>query len=107
MTTRFSFYFQICKLHIDLENMYFILQTIFFSILLIAMFHYLWNYLKDIYSTKKTRDLVGSQTQKYKNVLDEILRNKQNNKENLDINEKDRKELMDDAVEFMRTFVNN
>lgn len=87
--------------------MYFILQTIFFSILLIAMFHYLWNYLKDIYSTKKTRDLVGSQTQKYKNVLDEILRNKQNNKENLDINEKDRQELMDDAVEFMRTFVNN
>lgn len=87
--------------------MYFILQTIFFSILLIAMFHYLWNYIKDIYSTKKTRDLVGSQTQKYKNVLDEILRNKQNNKENLDINEKDRQELMDDAVEFMKTMVHN
>ena len=56
--------------------MYFIIQTIIFSIIIITIFHYFWNYIKDIYSTKKTRDLVGSQTQKYKNVLDEILRNK-------------------------------
>jgi chaperone required for assembly of F1-ATPase len=83
--------------------MYFIFQTIFFSILLIAMFHYFWNYFKDLYSPKKTRDLVGSQTQKYKNILDEILRNNQLKKENLDINEKERQELIEDAAEFMRS----
>ena len=84
--------------------MYFILQTIFFSILLIAMFHYFWNYIKDIYSTKKTRDLVGSQTQKYKNILDEILRNNESKKNIIDINEKERQEVIEDAAEFLRTF---
>jgi hypothetical protein len=40
--------------------------------------HYLWNYIKDTYSTKKTKDLVGSQTQKYKTMLNEYIENNHN-----------------------------
>jgi|UniRef100_A0A6C0LS28 hypothetical protein len=32
--------------------------------------HSLWNYLKDTYTTKKTKDLVNSQIEKYKKMLE-------------------------------------
>uniref|UniRef100_A0A6C0KIL0 Uncharacterized protein n=1 Tax=viral metagenome TaxID=1070528 RepID=A0A6C0KIL0_9ZZZZ len=32
--------------------------------------HSLWNYLKDTYTTKKTKDLVNSQIEKYKKLLE-------------------------------------
>ena len=38
--------------------------------------HYGYNYIKTNYSYKKTKDLDGIQTQKYKNILSEILENK-------------------------------
>ena len=87
--------------------MFFIIQTIIFSIILIILFHYLWNYIKENYSTKKTRDLVGFQTQKYKNIIDEILRNKNIMKEDIEINEKDKKDLIYDAETFMENYINN
>jgi thiamine biosynthesis lipoprotein ApbE len=34
--------------------------------------HHLWIYIKDNYSVKKTKDLVGSQIQKYKTILNDI-----------------------------------
>jgi hypothetical protein len=37
--------------------------------------HQLWDYLKDKYSVKKTKDLVSSQIQKYKTILEEIQSN--------------------------------
>jgi hypothetical protein len=37
--------------------------------------HQLWDYLKDKYSVKKTKDLVSSQIQKYKTILEEIQTN--------------------------------
>ena len=51
------------------------ISTIVFSIVIILFGHYLWNSIKDTYSTKKTKDLVGSQTQKYKNILNEYIEN--------------------------------
>jgi len=60
-----------------------IVQTILLSIIIIIIIHFLWNYIKDTYSTKKTKDLVGSQTQKYKNMLDEYIENNNNNNNNV------------------------
>ena len=31
---------------------------------------YLWNYIKDNFSTKRTKDLVNSQIEKYKKILE-------------------------------------
>jgi hypothetical protein len=46
--------------------------TISLSIILIG--HYLWNYLLETYSDKVTKDIIGSQTQKYKVIIDELQR---------------------------------
>jgi hypothetical protein len=52
-----------------------ILITITISLLIIISVHYLWNYIKDTYSERKTKDLVGFQTQKYKSILSELIEN--------------------------------
>jgi hypothetical protein len=40
--------------------------------MIIILGHQLWMYMKDKYSIKKTKDLVGSQIQKYKTILSDI-----------------------------------
>jgi hypothetical protein len=40
--------------------------TIIISIIIISLLHYFWEYLKDTYSTKKVKDLVNTQIEKYK-----------------------------------------
>ena len=42
------------------------------SIIIIIILHYFYNYLKNTYSTKKTKDLVGFHIQKYQEILNEI-----------------------------------
>lgn len=56
--------------------------NIIISIIIIFIADSFWNYIKNTYSTKKTKDLVGSQIQKYKNMLEEI----QNQKEQIQMN---------------------
>ena len=66
--------------------------------------HFLWNYIKDTYSTKKTKDLVGSQTQKYKNMLDEYIENNNNNNnllENNFIPQEEFASMDDDLTQFL------
>ena len=55
-----------------------IIKTIIISIFVIFVLHFAYNYIKNNYSYKKTKDLVGIQTEKYKNILTEVLENKQN-----------------------------
>ena len=49
-----------------------IFLNILLSIIIIYLGHHLWEYLRDKYTTKKTVDLVNSQTQKYKKMMEEI-----------------------------------
>jgi hypothetical protein len=49
-----------------------ILSKIIISFIIIIVGHHLWLYIKDNYSVKKTKDLVGSQIQKYKTILNDI-----------------------------------
>ena len=44
--------------------------TIIISIGIILSIQYLWNYIKDNFSTKRTKDLVNSQIEKYKKILE-------------------------------------
>ena len=53
-----------------------IIQTIIISITIIFIIHYLFNYFKNNFTTMKTKDLVGFQSQKYKEILDELQKSK-------------------------------
>jgi len=82
---------------------YFILN-IFIYIFIIYICHEIWNYIKNTYSTKKTKDLVNIQIQKYKKMMKEIQDNNSDQNINntfLNYNEKD---LMDKQL---TEFVNN
>ena len=62
------------------SNLFFwIVINILISILLIYGAHEFWNYLKDTYSKKKTRDLLGTQIEKYKRMVGEIQNAKMEN----------------------------
>jgi len=61
-----------------LTMLFWILINVILSILVIYGGHYFWKYIKDTYSTKKTKDLVNVQIQKYKKIMTEMQNN--NNK---------------------------
>jgi len=63
--------------------MIWLFQNIIISIIIIILIHYLFNYLKDTYTTKKTKDLVKTQTEKYKTILDEMINKKNDVDENM------------------------
>jgi hypothetical protein len=44
--------------------------TIIISLGIILSMQYLWNYIKDNFSTKRTKDLVNTQIEKYKKILE-------------------------------------
>ena len=50
------------------------IQIIVF-IFIIYICHSIWIYLKDTYSTKKTKDLVNTQVSKYKQIISELQEN--------------------------------
>ena len=57
-----------------------IIFNIIISFILIFLIHQLWNWLKDNYSVKKTKDLVGSQISKYKAIIEELEKNNNSKK---------------------------
>lgn len=56
--------------------MWWILQTIIFSIAVIVILHYSWDYIKNTYSTPKTKDMIKIQSEKYDTILTELLKPK-------------------------------
>jgi hypothetical protein len=49
--------------------LWYITINIIIALLTILLLQYIWNYLKDNYSTKKTKDLAEFQAQKYKDMF--------------------------------------
>ena len=54
-----------------------IILNIILYILLIYLMQYGWNYLKDTYTTKKTKDVVNTQIKKYKDMFEKLQVSKQ------------------------------
>ena len=50
-----------------------LLKIIAISILIIIVIHYLYEYIKNTYSTNIKKDIIGFQTKKYKEIMEEIL----------------------------------
>ena len=49
-----------------------IFLNIIISLIIIYLCHQLWEYLKNTFSTKITKDLATSQIQKYKQMMEEL-----------------------------------
>jgi hypothetical protein len=77
-----------------------ILFQILLSVLIIYGIHSIWNYLKDTYSTKKTRDLVNSQISKYKRLIEDIQSN-QPAAVPLFENQEEKEAMQNELAEFM------
>jgi Asp/Glu/hydantoin racemase len=50
--------------------------NIFASLLIIYICHSIWIYVIDTYSTKKTKDIVNTHVNKYKQMISELQENK-------------------------------
>jgi uncharacterized membrane protein YfhO len=82
--------------------------TITVSIILILSGHYLWNYLKNTYTEKKTKDLVNTQVEKYKKIVAELQETiekvQQNGSQNeVFIDEHEKNEMNDDLAAFAKS----
>jgi len=86
--------------------MFDILKTIVVSLIVIVIAHYVWNYIKDTYSEKKTKDLVGSQTEKYKSMLNELIESKKENPTIFDDNDPDLFNMDDELTSHLEKELN-
>ena len=73
-----------------------ILQTIFFSIIIIYLLDSLIKYFRDTYTTKKTKDVVGFHIKKYQSILDQIQDKKQ-----IGVKESSSEKLSEDELLYM------
>lgn len=73
---------------------------IFVCLFIIYMVHSSWIYLKDTYSTKKTKDLVNTQIDKYKRIIHDM---QENNQQQVPVlSEKDLEFMDNDLTNFMQ-----
>ena len=86
--------------------------NVIFSLLIIYSFHSGWNYLKDTYSTRKTKDLVNSQIEKYKKIAAGKLEELSNMHAPIQehdgadfLTEEEKQSMNDDLTEFMNSQV--
>ena len=80
--------------------------SIFISIFIIYGGHNIWNYIKDNYSTKKTKDLVNTQIQKYKKIMQNMQKSQSNTivpfqEPPIFLNEKEKNSMNQRLTEFM------
>lgn len=90
--------------------MYSLLKTIFISLLIIFLADNLIRYLKNTFTTKKTKDVVQFHVQKYQNIMEEMQENKTHqpeNNEKKDLDEMDLKDMNDDLTSFMQNQIHN
>ena len=79
----------------SLNNLFF---TIICSLLIITAGHFLWNHLRDTYTTKKTKNLIHGQIEKYQKIIEQIQEHTTTNDEFL--NEKERFDMNEDLTAF-------
>lgn len=81
-----------------------IIQYSIFSLIIIAIFHYLFSFLKDNLTTPKIKDLIDKPTEKYEQIMNTIIEN--NNKNNI-INEDKMKEDLKTYINTLNNSSNN
>lgn len=102
-----------------------IIQNIIISGLIIFLSHHLVTFVKNTYTTRKTKDMVGFHVQKYKTIMDELQENNEKNKQALlkeisdakstsikniektDLSETDLRSMNEDLADFIQRQINN
>jgi len=74
--------------------------TIVGSLLIILAGHYLWNYLRDHYTEKKTKDLVHGQVEKYKRIVAELQASAAGSQNSAFLDASETAQLGDDLAAF-------
>jgi hypothetical protein len=64
------------------------------------MFHYLWNVMKDKLTTKKTKDLVTIQAEKYKKIVEEMQKSNSTTMKPFE-NEIEKQDMENDLCHFL------
>ena len=59
----------------------YLVSNILVSILVIYIFHCIWNYIINKFSTKKKKDMVNGQISKYNKLIEDMKNNPVNKKE--------------------------
>ena len=77
----------------------YIISNVIASIFIIYVFHLLWNFIVNKFSTKKKKDMVNNQINKYNDLVQEI---KKSTKEQ-EFTEEVKENLENDLTEFMDT----
>jgi hypothetical protein len=82
-----------------------IIINIIISILIIYGLHNCWDYLKNNFTTKKTKDLVNTQIQKYKKMMDEIQT--AGSRDRLFETQEEKQSMNNDLMDFINQQVSN
>jgi hypothetical protein len=88
---------------------WYILQNALLSICIIVILQYIWDYLKTNYTVRKTKHIVDSQTQKYRDIISEIqnttqTRDIQSADPSLEyISEKDKEQMIRELTDFLHS----
>jgi len=80
-----------------IEFLLHIIINIIISIFIIYIIHSTWEYFKDTYTNKKTKDLVNTQITKYQQMMEEM----QQNTKSQSISKTDIQTMNDDLTMFM------
>lgn len=81
-----------------------IVINIIFSVSLIYSGHLFWEYLKDNYGKKHTKDLVNSQIQKYKRIVEELQENRSLGSQSIvSISDIERQNMNSELTEFLNS----
>ena len=80
-----------------IEFLLHIIINIIMSIFIIYIIHSTWEYFKDTYTNKKTKDLVNTQITKYQQMMEEM----QQNSKSQSISKTDIQTMDDDLTMFM------
>ena len=82
--------------------------NIIISITLIYLLHVLWEYLKNTYSIKKTKDLVSIHNDMYERVIENVNNiNKNENENNNSLNDSDIEKLNSDLEQHLKQQLEN
>tara|TARA_B110000967_G_scaffold184583_1_gene204145 strand:+ start:6071 stop:6346 length:276 start_codon:yes stop_codon:yes gene_type:complete len=86
-----------------MNGFFYFIFYIIFSIFIIYGIHEFWLFLVDTYSTKKTKDLVNIQTNKYVQIIDDLQNNQHKSSQDNDpfITKEEKQNMNDELQNFL------
>ena len=81
---------------------WYLFQNIILSLCVILVLQYIWDYCKTQYTTRKTKNIVDTQTQKYRDIIREIQQPALSTPEqNEYISEEEKEQMIHELTRFL------